>query len=144
MTKEEIGAFILNERKKQKLSQKTLAEKAGLSRWQQVLEIEKCQFNFSIESLIKIVKALGLKVVIHNVDLNDGWKSIPDDVISPVQPEPNATASFVIFDFSKTESAKEEINGFITPNVIFKKGYEKINKVIIPFKRKKLNHVKNS
>jgi len=149
MNKQEIGAFILNERKNQKLSQKALAEKAGIGRWQQVLEIEKAQFNYSVDSLLKVANALGLNIVVlsnNHVEVKDGWKSIPDefgpnpyfesktevtpdnarpDVIIQIMPKPYKSSG--TFDFSKIESAKEPDEKPIT----------KQKKVITDFKRKK-------
>lgn len=93
MNKEQIGSFVLNERKAQGLSQKALAEKAGLTRYQQILEIEKNQFDYGIEVLIKVLNALGVTIV-----LNGSGQSV-----QRAEPKPSPT-----FDFSKAEAAKED------------------------------------
>lgn len=95
MDKQQIGSFVLTERKKQKLSQKDLAEKAGFSRYQQILEIEKAQFDYGVEVLSKVMKGLGLEI-----------RFVPPDQ-SESSPSPPPDTGF--FDFRKVEPAKEEI-----------------------------------
>lgn len=90
MNKEQIGLFVRNERKKQKLSQVQLAEKAGLSRYQQVLEIEKAQFNYGVDGLIMVLNALKIPFPL----VNDSEVIITKD-------------SKELFDFTNVESAKE-------------------------------------
>lgn len=100
MTKEQIGSFVLNERKKQGLSQKALAEKAGFSRYQQILEIEKNQFDYGVDVLIKVLNALGRVLVINDPT----WETRVNAEVN----EPDVQTSATIFDFSKAEPAKEE------------------------------------
>jgi transcriptional regulator with XRE-family HTH domain len=92
MNKEQIGSFIYNERKKQQLSQKALAEKAGITRYQQIIEIEKAQYDYGIDVLIKVTRALGFGVSL-NPPLNE-VRLVCNNGMN--------------FDFSKVESAKEE------------------------------------
>ncbi len=143
MNKQEIGNAILTERKKQKLSQKALAEKIGLTRYQSILEIENGTFNYGIDVLIKVINALG--IILNLI--------IP---FSEETEESNATTSFKVFDFSKVEIAKEEDNENIKQKALFGnlldskitnivgmnigsglKFPNKKNTVVTPFKRKK-------
>jgi transcriptional regulator with XRE-family HTH domain len=88
MNKQDIGLFIKTERTKQELSQKALAEKAGLTRYQQIIEIESCSVNYGVDSLIKVLNALGYVPRFKLID----------------NKEPVA----MLYDFSKIESAVEE------------------------------------
>lgn len=101
MNKEQIGSFILDERKRQGLSQKALAEKAGLTRYQQILEIEKNQFDYGVEVLIKVLNALGRILAI----VDPTWEA---RVNAEATDPPIVQNPTTIFDFSKAESAKEE------------------------------------
>ena len=117
MTKEEIGLFVLKERKKQKLSQKGLADKADLARYQQIMEIETASVNYGIDVLIKVVNALNFEIIIND----PGWEE-------RVNKEVNDTVS--LFDFSKVESIKPEPEEKVV-------GKLKNKIVSLPFKRKK-------
>ncbi len=112
MNKEQIGSFILEERKRQNLSQQQLAEKAGFNRRQQITEIEKSQFDYGIEVLIKVLNALGYKPAFEQIE------SVTTKTIT------NVTSTFN-FDFSKAEPAQDEETKII-----------KKEKVTQPFKRK--------
>jgi transcriptional regulator with XRE-family HTH domain len=112
MTKQEIVSFIKEERKKQKLSQKELAYKADIKRYQQILEIEQGIVDVGIATFIKVVRALGYELLITNP-----YDKIPVD-----------TGPLFIVDFSKVESDITE------PEKIFAKFKQKT--VPLPFKRK--------
>lgn len=97
MTKLEIGTFVLNERKKQSLSQKKLAEKVGIKRYQQILEIEKGQFDFGVDILIRVINALGYKLAF----------------IEPSKEQPIIVSSDTptgMFNFKDAKSATEDDN----------------------------------
>jgi transcriptional regulator with XRE-family HTH domain len=97
MTKKEIGEFIRLNRQAQKLSQQQLAEKAGITRRQQIIEMESSSTDYGIDVLIKVVTALGFSVRI-NVPTQLEWSEKEKQL--PSQSEP--------FDFSKIEAATEE------------------------------------
>lgn len=110
MNKEQIGSFILDQRKQQKLSQKQLAERAGFTRYQQVLEIEKGQFDYGINVLTKVIKALGYELSFVPID-----KVIPFRLVC----NRGLDVAPAAFDFLNVEAAKEEeppkkINGHKT------------------------------
>jgi transcriptional regulator with XRE-family HTH domain len=115
MTKEQIGSFVLDERKRQGLSQKALAAKVGLTRYQQILEIEKNQFDYGVDVLIKVLNALGVTIALNGTSQS-------------VQKEQPASAP-TIFDFSKAQPAKEEEQQVVdkksqpkkTPTAVFKR-----------------------
>jgi len=89
MNKQQIGLAIQAERKKQKLSQTTLATKAGITRYQQIIEIEKAQYDYGIDVLLKVTGALGLNVVLNET-------------------KANAKVANIVFDFSKVKAAIAE------------------------------------
>ena len=101
MTREEIGQFILAARKRQKLSQKELAKRAGITRYQQILEIEKAQFEYSFTMLNKVITGLGLEVVINDPT----WEK---RVNAEVNDPPKKLNGHRVYDFSKVNSLKEE------------------------------------
>lgn len=117
MNKEQIGSFIMGERKKQGLSQKALAAKAGMSRYQQIIEIEKCQYDYSVVALIKVLTALGFDLTFVQ----------PDQSVPPAEPVIIVDS----FDFSKVEAAKEEKPEAPVRIPIY------IKKVTTPFKHNK-------
>lgn len=92
MNKVEIGQFIRLNRQLQKLSQQGLAEKAGLTRRQQIIEMESASTDYGINVLIKVVSALGYRVLIT--------QHLPE---KSAEEQPIAA-----FDFSKVEPAIEE------------------------------------
>lgn len=123
MTKQEIGLFVLKERNDQKLSQQQLADKAGLNRRQQIMEIETNAVDYGVEVLVKVLKALGYILVPLNPGSPGDLKPVDTELFykEPTQ---------VLFDFSKVESIKpepiEEKVGKLTKKT-----------VSLPFKRKK-------
>jgi transcriptional regulator with XRE-family HTH domain len=123
MTKEQIGSFVKDERKRQKLSQQALADKAGFPRYQQILEIEKAQFDYGIDVLIKVMNGLGLEIRF----LQPGqFVTVPLDTVVTSEDKP------LLFDFKKTKAATEEDN----PDKPVKT-HKKVKKVDLPFKRSK-------
>lgn len=86
MTKEEIGQLIKRERLDQKLSQKKLAELAGLKRYQQIMEIENSEHDYGFDALWKVLQALGITIILNSQKANED-------------------ASLNVYDFSKVESA---------------------------------------
>lgn len=129
MNTEQIGSFVLDERRKQKLSQKALAEKAGLSRYQQILEIEKAQFDYGTEVLIKVITALGYKLAF----VNPTWEQPSNEGETTEVDEPIVPVSNGVFDFSKAKAATEEDN---PDKIVIKKSKAKPNPDS-PFKRKR-------
>jgi transcriptional regulator with XRE-family HTH domain len=101
MTREEIGLIILAARKRQGLSQKELAKKCGISRYQQILEIEKAQFDYSISMLIKIVSGLGLELRLH-------------DPVAIEEPKKlNGHTNGRVYDFSKPPNIKLKQRNYV-------------------------------
>lgn len=92
MNKVEIGEFIRLNRRLQKLSQQQLAEKAGLTRRQQIIEMESASTDYGIDVLIKVVVALGYGLLVTQY--------LPEKKIDEIP----STESF---DFSKVEPATE-------------------------------------
>jgi len=86
--KVQVGNFIRDNRKLQGLSQQGLAEKAGLTRRQQIIEMENAQYDYGIDVLIKVINALGFKLATGPLG-----EDVPADYP---------------FDFAKVESAREE------------------------------------
>jgi transcriptional regulator with XRE-family HTH domain len=97
MTKEQIGSFVLDERKKQKLSQQALADKADFSRYQQILEIEKGSFDYGVDKLISVMNALNVTLVFTGTGQDVLKYPLTTDDMVPI-----------LFDFSKAQPAKEE------------------------------------
>lgn len=98
MNKEQIGAFIKAERNKLGLSQKQFAKKAGITRYQQILEIEKAQFDYGINNLINLLNTLGY--IIEIILPEDSRKTFPVRLV----------CKNTEYDFSKTKPAEEELN----------------------------------
>jgi HTH-type transcriptional regulator/antitoxin HipB len=66
-TAKEIGTFIRDQRKRQKLDQATLASRIGVNRrW--VMEVERGKPRAEIDLVLKALEALGLSL---SVDLHD-------------------------------------------------------------------------
>lgn len=93
MEKSEFGKFIKDERTKQKLSQSALAERAGISRRQAIMEVENDLADYSSSVLIKLIDALGYKL--------QPVKDVPEYVFPHTLEEGYQTS----FDFRKVESA---------------------------------------
>ncbi len=69
-TAKDIGAFIRDRRKKQKLDQAELAEKVGVNRrW--VLEVERGKPRAEIGLVLKTLSALGLTLSIETDAIKD-------------------------------------------------------------------------
>ncbi|MDQ8727468.1 helix-turn-helix transcriptional regulator [Bradyrhizobium sp. LHD-71] len=69
-TAKDIGAFIRDRRKKQKLDQAELAEKVGVNRrW--VLEVERGKPRAEIGLVLKTLNALGLTLSIETDAIKD-------------------------------------------------------------------------
>ncbi len=63
MTKQQIGELVKHERILRNLTQKELAAKAGLSRYQAILEIENASKNYQIENLLCVLSVLKVQVL---------------------------------------------------------------------------------
>jgi transcriptional regulator with XRE-family HTH domain len=63
MNREEIAAAIKARRRLLNMSQKQIAEKVG-TEYQRIAEIENGKTNVSIDRLIEIAEAIGLKVMV--------------------------------------------------------------------------------
>lgn len=59
MDKNDIGAFLNNIRVEKNLSQQQLAELAGFTRRQQIMEIEQAKTEYGVTVLVKTLEALG-------------------------------------------------------------------------------------
>jgi HTH-type transcriptional regulator/antitoxin HipB len=66
-TAKEIGTFIRDQRKRQKLDQATLASLIGVNRrW--VMEVERGKPRAEIDLVLKALAALGLSLSVHRDD----------------------------------------------------------------------------
>ena len=72
MDREQFGKFIFEERNRQGLSQKELADKACISR-KRVSEIEKNRYNYGIDTLVSCLLALNFEL--NAASLEDDEKS---------------------------------------------------------------------
>lgn len=67
-TAKEIGTYIRDQRKRQKLDQATLASRVGVNRrW--VTEVERGKPRAEIELVLKALEALGLRLSVGSQDL---------------------------------------------------------------------------
>lgn len=65
----EIGTFIRDQRKRQKLDQATLASLIGVNRrW--VMEVERGKPRAEIDLVLKALKALGLSLSVNRDDMS--------------------------------------------------------------------------
>jgi transcriptional regulator with XRE-family HTH domain len=87
MNSKQLGEFVKEERLRQQMTQKDLADKLQRKRRQAVIEVEQDQCDYGISVLIGILAALGYELVPHRIGL---------------QP-------LTSFDFSKIESATEPL-----------------------------------
>jgi transcriptional regulator with XRE-family HTH domain len=89
MTTEQIGEFVKQQRISQNFTQTELAEKVGVRR-QVLIEIENAQCNYGINIIMKILSALGFKLVptIISTDIPKYERRILFDFkqISPADP----------------------------------------------------------
>jgi transcriptional regulator with XRE-family HTH domain len=91
MTRKQLGEFVKQQRILQNMTQQELADKAGFSRRQVVVEIENDQCDYGISVILKVLDALGFVLM---------------PTISPRQiPKLNVST---LLDFSKIEVAREE------------------------------------
>lgn len=65
MNRTEIGEFIKQKRLESQLSQAALAKLAGVRR-QSILEIENSQYDFRVDTLLKILNALDLDLIVSD------------------------------------------------------------------------------
>lgn len=78
-TAKEIGMFIRDERKRQKLDQATLASIIGVNRrW--VMEVERGKPRAEIDLVLKALAALGLTLSIHRDDTSGSTANALDNV----------------------------------------------------------------
>lgn len=70
---EEIGEKLKEARLKAGLSQKTLAERIGMTRTSYA-RIEKGQTNVTVDSLVRIAEGLGLDLLVNFADKGSGRK----------------------------------------------------------------------
>lgn len=63
MNRKEIAAAIKERRRLLRMSQKQLAEKVG-TEYQRIAEIENGKTNVSIDRLVEIAEAIGLKIIV--------------------------------------------------------------------------------
>jgi HTH-type transcriptional regulator/antitoxin HipB len=67
-TAKDIGTFIRDQRKRQKLAQATLASMIGVNRrW--VMEVEHGKPRAEIDLVLKVLEALGLSVSVDRLDM---------------------------------------------------------------------------
>lgn len=77
MTKQDIGNRVRQSRQAQGFTQKELAAKAGLSRYQHIIEIENAQYNYGIDTLLKVLEALDITLC-DDAEYGDfNFKNIP-------------------------------------------------------------------
>lgn len=89
MDKNDIGVFLNKTRVEKNMSQQALAELAGFTRRQQILEIEQAKTEYGITALVKTLEALGYVLSIVPIATKDTKQE---------------------FNFSKTKSAKKGDN----------------------------------
>lgn len=95
MNKKQIGNFIKEQREAQGFSQVQLAARMKVRR-QALIEVEKSQSNYGIDTLLDILNALGMKMAFP-----------PDCLIKDTQGNiiERRFSTNGVFDFSKIESA---------------------------------------
>lgn len=101
MDKVEIGTFLNNIRIEKNLSQQQMADLAGFTRRQQIMEIEQAKTDYGITTFLKALEALGLTLSIQPITLKEVQKV---GRVKRNDPTPQVTT---LFDFSKVKSAKE-------------------------------------
>ena len=78
-TAKEIGTFIRDQRKRQKLDQATLASLIGVNRrW--VMEVERGKPRAEIGLVLKALAALGLSLSVHRDDISGSSANALDTV----------------------------------------------------------------
>jgi HTH-type transcriptional regulator/antitoxin HipB len=78
-TAKEIGTFIRDQRKRQKLDQATLASLIGVNRrW--VMEVERGKPRAEIGLVLKALAALGLSLSVHRDDMSGSSAKALDTV----------------------------------------------------------------
>ena len=78
-TAKEIGTFIRDQRKRQKLDQATLASLIGVNRrW--VMEVERGKPRAEIGLVLKALAALGLSLSVHRDDMSGSSANALDSV----------------------------------------------------------------
>lgn len=95
MTKEQLGEFVKQQRLLQNVTQSELAEKIGFRR-QAIIEIENCQSDYGISVILRVLNALGYKLV-PTVTSTELPKYKPNTVLH----------------FSKIESATEKDDPYL-------------------------------
>lgn len=79
-TAKDIGTFIRDQRKRQKLDQATLASLIGVNRrW--VTEVERGKPRAEIDLVLKALEALGLNLTVERIDAPDSTTNALDTVV---------------------------------------------------------------
>lgn len=84
MNKKEIGLFLRDERESRKLTQEQLGELAGVKR-HAIIDLEKGLSNFSVETMLKILQALGFNIKFTKNVITFDFKNVKSSTIKDKQ-----------------------------------------------------------